>query len=991
MPDSQRALPPRTFSRLQRPAVTVADAADLALWAGTAGDVVVRPIVDGVLCVVVKKGPDVHVGVAGRPGGSSVKLGDLVVAMERIPHDYVLEGVLLGLDLQGRWLGSDSVGAVLSATVVATPVFFPTDVLVLDGDLSEKTAAERWELLRALVPEAGGHVVVPRQVVCPVDRVEDAVEHALAWQPSDGEGLRVVGAVVVRADSGYSHGGESPDVAALDLSLEKVFDESEHRQLESDLDKARASVKKDFSFGAGPGSETPGKRPADERPLFLHPEKKGVFGTSGTSGILAPDQGVFRKPRRKDVGENLDVGVPLVMVPTHQRRRPGVGGVDPWPAYPRKSYDESEHPRDDQGQWTDGGGGDEPDWEDDHVGLEDDPGGDTPMVNWGKQDLQDSSKKVDAASVLRDYAEPGDPPRVYQAWVDMSDLPDPEIAEDQQQAVGEELGDAWKEDYDRRSTFPPIKIAVDDDEVRILDGNHRVKMFGEWGFTHAPAWVLDYRAPVKKNVSGGGAGDGDSTQAPPAFAAHSFVVGRLKGGEWVEDRTFRRVNPYEAIFLRPFAKVRKPDRFPQVGADMGFNDSYDALVKVAKAGDVVAVDFDGTCTVDADGTENPKVRLLVQSLVDRSVPVVVFTARDAGEVREWLDEHKWPELAVTNVKSPDFKVMLDDRAVNFDPETLGDPDLVAHLSEFRAWWEKAEWSEADHPRDEAGKFATGPGGSPAEFGRMSQEEAGTEVDGPPGEHLYHTTSRENLEDVASGGLQPHGPSYRGEQDEWPDGKRSPRTYFATRPGGALKFSEPDHVLLRVPTEGSGARAEFRDADYYTGSHVPSDRVEVLQRDGSWRRLSESDEVAGARKIVESAGLKWNGVQDHPTRDDVKFAVLTDPETRSTGMVRLDRVTDESVAEKVREIRERFAVSEGGGRRERESGTTSADGTLLEKISDLAEAVKAVAERPVVVRAELPPAVVLPAPTRRPDRPRRVRKTVERDARGRISAIVEEVS
>lgn len=57
---------------------------------------------------------------------------------------------------------------------------------------------------------------------------------------------------------------------------------------------------------------------------------------------------------------------------------------------------------------------------------------------------------------------------------------------------------------------------------------------------------------------GGAGGEADSSPAP-AFAAHSFVVGELRNGEFHEDPKHCRVNPYEAIFLRPGAELCKAE------------------------------------------------------------------------------------------------------------------------------------------------------------------------------------------------------------------------------------------------------------------------------------------------------------------------------------------------------------------------------------------------------------------------------------------------
>lgn len=159
--------------------------------------------------------------------------------------------------------------------------------------------------------------------------------------------------------------------------------------------------------------------------------------------------------------------------------------------------------------------------------------------------------------------------------------------------------------------------------------------------------------------------------------------------------------------------------------------------------------------------------------------------------------------------------------------------------------EAAGFDPAEHPRDAGGQFASsgggegkGVGGNPAAFGRKRQEDF-PETIGPPGEHLFHTTSKANLADIVASGLEPHGPSYRGEQDAWPDGGREKRVYFSTRAGGALKFSEPDHVLLRVktaPVRTKGLKSEFKDADYYTRKKIGPQDMEVMQDDGSWKPL-----------------------------------------------------------------------------------------------------------------------------------------------------------
>jgi hypothetical protein len=93
------------------------------------------------------------------------------------------------------------------------------------------------------------------------------------------------------------------------------------------------------------------------------------------------------------------------------------------------------------------------------------------------------------------------------------------------------------------------------------------------------------------DVSQGGGGTGDSfSVGPGVVGGHTFIVGRLKDGVIQIDPNFKRVNPYEAIFLTKGVALgddrfraeeqttnpdsTKPRKYPDVGEDMGFNDSY---------------------------------------------------------------------------------------------------------------------------------------------------------------------------------------------------------------------------------------------------------------------------------------------------------------------------------------------------------------------------------------------------------------------------------
>jgi hypothetical protein len=494
-------------------------------------------------------------------------------------------------------------------------------------------------------------------------------------------------------------------------------------------------------------------------------------GDLNSGGRLAPQQGMFRKPRRSrnvnnseflqvamEEGGNTSISVPLTMIPTTHtggRKRPGhdeepsdQGG----PLFPHYTpgagssvhkFDEDQ-PRDNAGRWTMGSGAwIKPDGEQIEVRRE----------HGGKASIHDAAAVQHGFKNISEAVEAG--------WVRTTSSSDGSMAHVQ---FNGENSDA------RRNAGSYVRDAFKGDvsSVYIDRGNGQDGNFGELG----PAMRFVHQGIVQKDgmgqVTGGGSGDGDSFAT--SFMAHTFTVGRLQDGAFEEDPSFKRVNPYEALFLKRGVRLgwqaptkksarvalakraveveeqadrvvsslvgsriemrkdrlaefgfgaedvqrilralgversvpaeddpvlnrpgsKRPRRYPDVGEEMGFNDTYDALAKVAKSGQAVAIDFDGTCTVGADGEENPKMRKLVEALGEKGVPVTIFTARDKGEVEEWLLAHKWPDLPVTNEKSPDFKVMLDDRGVSFEPTMLHDiPALTEALSQFKTWWEKS--------------------------------------------------------------------------------------------------------------------------------------------------------------------------------------------------------------------------------------------------------------------------------------------------------------
>ena len=170
-------------------------------------------------------------------------------------------------------------------------------------------------------------------------------------------------------------------------------------------------------------------------------------------------------------------------------------------------------------------------------------------------------------------------------------------------------------------------------------------------------------------------------------------------------------------------------------------------------------------------------------------------------------------------------------------------------SDVEEAWDETKHKRVSKGRPGGGRF-TSKGPTPANFGRMNQSDFSGGTSGPPGQFMYHTSSKSNFYDIAGDRLRPKTPSYRQEQDFWPNGGREPRVYFSTRPAGALSFSEPDGILLRVSTrrlQGAGLRTEFKDQDYYLSRKSISPRViQYLGSDGKWHPV----------RSVLSEGWAW---------------------------------------------------------------------------------------------------------------------------------------
>jgi hypothetical protein len=127
-------------------------------------------------------------------------------------------------------------------------------------------------------------------------------------------------------------------------------------------------------------------------------------------------------------------------------------------------------------------------------------GASVPNVDWSARDLQDSAKRVNEDTVLRDYV-PKDQQnevQVYASWIPAEDMPREKLVEEED---NDPNGYDWSE-YSARGTFPPAKVEVDKNgKASIVDGNHRVRYWQEQGRSHIPAYVIDHRPNVQREES----------------------------------------------------------------------------------------------------------------------------------------------------------------------------------------------------------------------------------------------------------------------------------------------------------------------------------------------------------------------------------------------------------------------------------------------------------------------------------------------------------
>lgn len=110
----------------------------------------------------------------------------------------------------------------------------------------------------------------------------------------------------------------------------------------------------------------------------------------------------------------------------------------------------------------------------------------------------------------------------------------------------------------------------------------------------------------------------------------------------------------------------------------------------------IALDFDGVLHSYSSGWTGPKpmdapvpgALALVEALKARKYRLVVFTARDdVAAVGEWLKQHGFPAMTVTQTK-PKAALYVDDRGLRFDgnPKTI--LDFVDDDPELKSWTDR---------------------------------------------------------------------------------------------------------------------------------------------------------------------------------------------------------------------------------------------------------------------------------------------------------------
>lgn len=103
----------------------------------------------------------------------------------------------------------------------------------------------------------------------------------------------------------------------------------------------------------------------------------------------------------------------------------------------------------------------------------------------------------------------------------------------------------------------------------------------------------------------------------------------------------------------------------------------------------VLVDFDGVIHCYSKGWHDgsiydppiPGAFKALEALMTAGYEVVIFSTRDASQIRVWLDDRKWPttdfpQVTITNEKLPAV-ALIDDRAIHFTDWASASAELQA--------------------------------------------------------------------------------------------------------------------------------------------------------------------------------------------------------------------------------------------------------------------------------------------------------------------------
>lgn len=111
---------------------------------------------------------------------------------------------------------------------------------------------------------------------------------------------------------------------------------------------------------------------------------------------------------------------------------------------------------------------------------------------------------------------------------------------------------------------------------------------------------------------------------------------------------------------------------------------------------MIALDVDGTLLrydgwkgADHYGEPIRGMVEVVQEIKQRGTEFCYFTSRldNLGGLEVWLDSHQFPEAQITNIKSTQIHVILDDRAIGFNPLMAREPMALAdRLINFLPYW-----------------------------------------------------------------------------------------------------------------------------------------------------------------------------------------------------------------------------------------------------------------------------------------------------------------